>query len=111
MAPDKAELESRKLKQDSIVAVYKEKQDSINRVIAYEKLLADSLMAQEAASIETVREETDEDSSDPTQLLETHIDRSKLGVFTNSSLLDEKYFILENDLVKLRISSKGAKVI
>ncbi|MCD4680331.1 MAG: membrane protein insertase YidC [Bacteroidales bacterium] len=111
MAPDKAEQEARKLKQDSIVAVYKEKQDSINRVIAYEKLLADSLMAQEAASIETVREETDEDSSDPTQLLETHIDRSKLGVFTNSSLLDEKCFILENDFVKLRISSKGAKVI
>lgn len=111
MSPSKEEREAMKRKQDSLMMVYQQKQDSIDKVQALQKKLSDSLQAIQDAEMIAEKAESIQPVSDSADSIKTYIDRSKLGIFTNSSLLQEQFFILENDLVKLKISSKGGKVI
>ncbi len=111
MSPSEEEREALQRKQDSIMLVNKQIQDSVDKVQLRREQITDSLIALEAAGETNFDESIASDYSDTTQQYAKPINRSRLGIFTNSSLLDEKYFTLENDLLKLKISSEGGKVI
>ncbi|MDD2199462.1 MAG: hypothetical protein PHE08_07025, partial [Bacteroidales bacterium] len=100
--PDKAQLMEQKRVQDSIATV-KAKEDSLKEVekaIAAEKETqeTDSLLEQEALLSEN------NDSINNLQLKE------KLGVFAHAAQGEQSFITIENNLIKLKISSKGGRV-
>ncbi|MDD4234919.1 MAG: membrane protein insertase YidC [Bacteroidales bacterium] len=100
--PDKAQLMEQKRVQDSIATV-KAKEDSLKEVekaIAAEKETqeTDSLLEQEALLSEN------NDSINNVQLKE------KLGVFAHAAQGEQSFITIENNLIKLKISSKGGRV-
>ena len=55
----------------------------------------------EVAEIETI-------AGEPIQASELH---DRLGAFANAGIGEDKEFIVESDLLKLRVSNKGGKII
>lgn len=111
MSPSKEEREALKRKQDSISLVNTLRQDSINKIKAEEQRITDSLAVEDSIRANTARQTYQETGTDTIADTISRIDRSRLGIFTNSTLLEDEYFILESDLLKLKISSVGGKVI
>ncbi|MCD4745676.1 MAG: membrane protein insertase YidC [Bacteroidales bacterium] len=105
MTPSKEEQQALKRQQDSMLVVRQVKQriaDSIALVQekANKELQADSLII---ATITDEQEKTDKSS-------EISKYKDKLGDFANSAIGKEKFYTLENDLLKLTISSHGGKI-
>lgn len=100
MTPSKKEMETQKRKYDSIAYVQNLKRDAIisaqARQLAFEqaakKLKANS--GNPSDSVKAVRE----------------VLKEQLGVFAGSSTGTKDSFTIENDVLKLRISSKGGKI-
>lgn len=100
MTPSKKEMETQKRKYDSIAYVQNLKRDAIisaqARQLAFEqaakKLKANS--GNPSDSVKAVRE----------------VLKEQLGVFAGSSTGTKESFTIENDVLKLRISSKGGKI-
>mgnify|MGYP001362367734 CR=1 FL=1 len=86
------------------IAVARHRQDSIQQVEATRQLqekekLADSLQQQPTAV---------KDSISPEEL--QNREKEKFGVFAKASAGEEKFYVLENNLMKVTISSKGGKI-
>ncbi len=91
--PSKAELEAMRHKQDSIATVQR---DSVNRAIAMQKT-----MQQNAQPL------TDSTLNDSTKQA---LAEQQLGVFATAATGAEQNYILENNLIRMTLSSKGGKV-
>lgn len=92
--PSKEEIEKKQRIQDSILRV-RWQQDSVKQVNFAKK-----------------QQQLTEDANP--EILKT-IDKSalkeKVGVFANSALGEQKDYILENELIKIRLSAKGGKIV
>ncbi|MBN2173861.1 MAG: membrane protein insertase YidC [Bacteroidales bacterium] len=103
MTPSKEERESQQRRSDSIAQVNKTR-DSLALVRRNEKLIQDSIQQAQQALKESGTQAAEQPTAE-------NPNREKLGVFANSSVGEDKIFIIENDLIKLGISSKGGKVV
>lgn len=92
--PSKEEIAKKQRIQDSILRV-RWQQDSAKQAIFAKK----QQQLTEDASSETIR------TPDKSVLKE------KVGVFSNSALGEKKDYILENELIKIRLSAKGGKIV
>ena len=105
MTPSKEEKQAHQRKQDSIAQV-KRTQDSLTivRLIAQQK--QDSIVrAMEAENL------TGLESGQETPIQTSQIDRDKLGIFSNSSIGEDEIFIVENELMKIKVSARGGKIL
>ena len=98
MSPSKEELETKKRKQDSLLLVQK-KRDSVALELARRADVKPSEPAIDPAALAApeVRD------SLVTKLSE------RLGAFAASAIGTKTFYTLENDLVKIRLSSKGGR--
>ena len=92
--PSEEEKEQMQYRRDSIAQVQQWRADSIRM-----------LMDEQEQARKTV---TDPSTETPVANTET---RNKLGAFANAANGSNKEFILENDLIKLRISPQGGKIV
>lgn len=103
MTPSSEEMEAKARKQDSIAAI-KRTQDSIAAIEQAKRIeqqrLQDSITLANTAI----------QGSPENQIQTSNVDRDRLGVFANSSVGSDDLYVIENDLLKLTISSKGGKV-
>ncbi len=100
MRPSKEELEAQKRHQDSLIMVQR-KIDSLNivkRIKQQEQIQEEQQVLKDTVTVDIPITE------------ESQIDRSKYGVFANSSIGENKFYTLENDLIKMVISDKGGRV-
>ncbi len=104
MSPSKEMLEKQKRIQDSLVIV-QQKADSIAKI---QEVIKAKEKAQKILS-EKIIPNKDILSADTKQIKANN--RDKLGVFANSGSGVNKTYTLENDLMKIKISSKGGKII
>lgn len=92
--PSKEEVERRQRVQDSLVQV-RWQQDSARQ--------ADFVKKQEQIQ----QSETAEAATTP----DKQVLKDKVGVFANSVSGEKKYFTLENEVIKIRLSAKGGKIV
>ena len=105
MTPSSEEMQAKQHRADSIAQVMRT-QDSIAAISRIERQIMDSInKAKDAENTTAATENTDLQSNNAT------IDRDKLGIFANSSVGEDKTFILESELLKLTVSAKGGKII
>jgi YidC/Oxa1 family membrane protein insertase len=91
--PSQEEIEAARIKQDSIAAVQAEKK----------ALQSAELIEQDPVSIEDIPD-TIADTAFQERL------RSKFGVFANAAVGETEYWTIENDVLRLKISSKGGRI-
>ncbi|HET6245256.1 MAG: membrane protein insertase YidC [Bacteroidetes bacterium] len=91
--PSQEEIEAARIKQDSIATVQAEKKAIQNSEIFDEAPLADAIP----------------DSLENTLLNEKL--RTQFGVFANAAVGEAEYWIYENELLRLKISSKGGRIV
>jgi YidC/Oxa1 family membrane protein insertase len=101
MTPSQEEKDALQQKRDSI-AMERRTQDSINALKILEKQSLDSIWMAEQVEI-------DPSPAKVTQI--PQINRDKLGVFANSGSGKEEFFQIENDFMRLTVSSKGGKIV
>lgn len=101
MTPSQEEKDALQQKRDSI-AMERRTQDSINSLKIFEKQSLDSIWMAEQVEI-------DPSPAKVTQI--PQINRDKLGVFANSGSGKEEFFQIENDFMRLTVSSKGGKIV
>ncbi|MCD4790607.1 MAG: membrane protein insertase YidC, partial [Bacteroidales bacterium] len=100
--PSEEEIVADKHRQDSIAQV-RRTEDSIARIILTERRKQDSISkAQEVQTTQVV-------ATDSSQI--NVVNRDKLGIFTNSSVGQDKLNILENEVMIITVSAKGGKII
>ncbi len=105
MTPSSEEMQAKQHRADSIAQVMRT-QDSIAAISRIERQIKDSInKAKDAENTTTATENSDLQSNNAA------IDRDKLGIFANSSVGEDKTFILESELLKLTVSAKGGKII
>jgi len=102
MTPSKEEKAAAQHRQDSIRNVQR-LQDSIAWARTFER--------QKQDSIANSRVVVEEESETPSLEVMGDLNRDKLGVFANSSLVSDKIYYIENDLFELGISAKGGKIV
>lgn len=91
MTPSKEEMKEARRKADSIALVEKAEAD---------------MRAQQAAKQQAIEDSLAKLPSDSTQ----KPDMDRLGAFAAATQGEEKFFVIENDLLRLKISSKGGYV-
>jgi YidC/Oxa1 family membrane protein insertase len=100
MTPSKKEMETQKRKYDSIAYVQKQKRDVVIAAQARQLTIEQAgkklkaISGNPSDSIKAVRE----------------VLKEQMGVFAGSTSGERESFTLENDVLKLRISSKGGKI-
>jgi YidC/Oxa1 family membrane protein insertase len=108
MTPSAEEMQARKRKADSIAEVNRI-QDSLAAVARIERQLQDSI--NRAKNAQTTENAAATSPDENIQNNNSKIDRDKLGVFANSANGEDKTYILESELLKLKVSAKGGKII
>jgi len=109
MTPSSEEMQMRQHRADSIAQVM-HIQDSAAAANRIERLIQDSInRAKEIDTTITTAAITSQGAG--LQSNNTKNDRDKLGVFANSATGKDKTFILESELLKLKVSAKGGKII
>ena len=101
MSPSDEEKALQKQKSDSLTLVMKDRRDSITRAHAKQEVLDELKQARE---MEAQGEVIDDASLTQMEM------RDQLGLFANSAVGEDKYFIIESDLLKLHISTKGGRI-
>ena len=101
MTPSEEEKEAMQHRQDSIARVQRT-QDSIAWLKLAEQKRQDSING-------LVRQEAIAEQTSDT-VISRVIDRDKMGVFANSSVGEEKIYILENEKFRMEISARGGKI-
>ena len=101
MSPSDEEKALQKQKSDALALVMKERRDSITRANAKQEALEELRQTQE---MEAQGEVIDDASLTQMEM------RDQLGLFANSAVGEDKYFIIESDLLKLHISTKGGRI-
>ncbi len=105
MTPSKEELAAQQRKQDSIARIIKMRNDSIAK--------AQALQQQEEKPVAQPEQTAKPEAAPAVQAVSSdgYNDlKQKFGVFANSSKGTDTVFVLENDLIKLKISKKGGYV-
>jgi YidC/Oxa1 family membrane protein insertase len=98
MTPSQDEKDAMQRKRDSI-AIERLTQDSILRLKQLEKQKLDSIwMAEQVDFVVT--------ADQPVQ-----VNRDKFGVFANSGTGSESLFQIENEVIRLTVSSRGGKIV
>lgn len=101
--PSKEELARRQKIQDSLLIVQQRKLDSLSLADSLQKLAASTQAEAETTALL------------PGQTAVTPLEQSAmndaLGVFSGSSTGERKLYYIENEVIKLGISSKGGKVV
>ena len=98
MQPTEAELQAQKSKNIAI-------QDSLARV---DRERAEDVKAQlKESSIQ----ENDTLSTETTDSLTNNKLTDAFGVFANAAQGEQEYYIIENDLIKIKVSSKGGRIV
>ena len=109
MTPSAEEMQARKQRADSIAQANRI-QDSIAQAARIERQLQDSI--NRAKNTQTTETNTAISSESNIQNNNnSKIDRDKLGVFANSAKGEDKFYILESELLRLKVSAKGGKII
>lgn len=100
MTPSKKEMETQKRKYDSIAYVQKQKRDII--IAAQARQMAIEQAGKKLKAI----------SGNPTDSVKAvrEVLKEQIGVFAGSASGKKESFTLDNDVMKLRISSKGGKI-
>ena len=100
MTPSKKEMETQKRKYDSIAYVQKQKRDVV--IAAQARQLAIEQAGKKLKAI----------SGNPSDSIKAvrEVLKEQMGVFAGSTSGARESFTLENDVLKLRISSKGGKI-
>jgi YidC/Oxa1 family membrane protein insertase len=100
MTPSKKEMETQKRKYDSIAYVQKQKRDVV--IAAQARQLAIEQAGKKLKAI----------SGNPSDSIKAvrEVLKEQMGVFAGSTSGERESFTLENDVLKLRISSKGGKI-
>jgi YidC/Oxa1 family membrane protein insertase len=101
MTPSKEESAAQKRKMDSIAMVYQAKREAAISAAARAKVMAD-----EARKAEAVKSGVPVDSA---QLEKLYL-KERLGRFAGAGSGEQKYFTLENDLMKIRIATLGGYI-
>jgi len=101
MQPSEEEKAAQQRKQDSIMQVRKHYYDSIAQADAIKK-------AQEEANPNKIIEESLAEQQTETEDLS--LLKDKLGLFAASGIENQKFYVLENDVMKIKISSKGGRI-
>ena len=100
-APSKEELQEQRRKQDSVMMV-KRQQDSLSRAREAERLVSDAQQRIQDSITATVSSSSDADVKSL---------QDRYGAFAISAKGENKVYYLENDLVKLGISTHGGKIV
>jgi len=109
MTPSTEEMQARRHRADSIAQANRV-QDSLANVARIERQLQDSI--NRAKNTQTAETSAAPSSGGNIQNNNnSKIDRDKLGVFANSAKGEDKYYILESELLKLKVSAKGGKIV
>ena len=100
MTPSKKEMEVQKRKYDSIAYVQKQNRDAL--IAAQARQMA---IEQSGKKLKAI-------SGNPTDSIKVVRDmlKEQMGVFAGSASGKKESYTLENDVLKLRISSKGGKI-
>lgn len=100
--PSEEEIAADRHRQDSIAQV-RRTEDSIARIILTERRKQDSISkAQEVQA-------TQVPATDSSQIYD--VNRDKYGIFANSTVGQDKLYILENEVMIITVSAKGGKII
>ena len=100
MQPSEEEKAAQQHKQDSIIQLKQHYYDSIAQAEAIKK-------AQEETHPNKIIEESLAEQQIETEDLS--LLKDKLGLFAASGIENQKFFVLENDVMKIKISSKGGR--
>jgi YidC/Oxa1 family membrane protein insertase len=100
MTPSKKEMEAQKRKYDSIAFVQNQKRDAAIAAQARRNAIEDA-----AKKLKT----TPENRGDSTKAIHAVL-KDQMSVFAGSAYGKKDSYTLENDVMKLRISSKGGKI-
>jgi YidC/Oxa1 family membrane protein insertase len=87
----------------------KQRRDSIAKVQQRQRVLSDSVMQLKAEQQSITSAKAENSSIEFTGSQE--VDRSKYGVFANSSVGEEKIIEVESDRLKLKFSNKGGRIL
>ncbi len=98
MQPSKEEKEQIQRNQDSIAWVQKQEQRRFDSI------------AKLNARIEELEKASQQEDLPETKEVVTTIVKAKYGDFGNAAMQDEKFYILENDVIKLKIFNRGGRV-
>ena len=101
MQPSEEEKAAQQHKQDSIMELRQHYYDSISHAEAIKK-------AQEEANPNKIIEESLEQQQIETEDLS--LLKDKLGLFASSGIENKQFYVLENDVMKIKISSKGGRI-
>lgn len=100
-APSQEELMEQRRKQDSVM-IAQHQRDSISRIAQTERMIVEE-------------QKTVSDTVDTAGIVSTEknisVLQDKFGSFAMAAKGDEKYFYLENDLMKIGLSSLGGKIV
>jgi len=100
MQPSTEELELQKHKQDSIQLVAQQRIDSLNALQT-----ATIEASNERATLETLKDENEISSEEYSR-----IDNERLGIFASAARGEHQTFQIENNLLRLSLSTKGGMV-
>ena len=110
--PSKEEQEAMKRKQDSLQQIAQQnEQQRINDSISFAQSQTQTQIPQE--DIQGTKLLKDSIAKIVSQLkdsLNVIENQAKLGMFSNASKPNDKHFIIENELYKIKISSKGGRI-
>jgi len=106
-SPSKEEKEAMQRKQDSIAAVQQRISDSVAKVQAERQIQQEALQQQQQSEPQSGIGETETGNDS----IVSNLNRDKYGVFASSSQGAKKNYTLENDLMKVTLSSEGGKII
>ena len=100
MSPSKEELQKQQRVADSIAIANKIRQDSADTLMARKKILQEEKTGQEKAT------------GNPSDTIgeKRKVLHDQLGAFTGSADDSVKFFTIESDLVKMKISTRGGKI-
>ncbi len=105
MSPSEEELQQRKHKSDSIAQVQQDQLDSVRKAEAAKINKPDSGVAISGQTLSAVSDSGAEVSQANSLLKE------KYGIYAGSVKQENKYYIIENDVIKLKISEKGGSLV
>ncbi len=108
-APSKKELESQKKYNDSVALVHKKINDSIVLAQAKAAKNPEATLKPQKDSAGTIAAAT-ATATATADTQATVLKQAQLGVFSGSSMGKEEFYTIENELLKVKISSKGGKI-
>lgn len=104
MTPSDEEIAEQKRKQDSLMMVQQKRIDSLAEIKAEQQLRDAGIESTKAEEARVKREEAADEEPVDRRL------RDQYGDFSQSAMIENEFFVLENELFKAQISKQGGKI-